>query len=290
MTKGTARLALIAMLAFGAVAAPSAEAAYVVTFSEEGHNVVESGSGTLDVNDLTELSPEIRVVAQITPDVFAFSPGALLSSIEGFRGRATGPGSFGDGSATLASDSSGGGVALINLGIVGFLLSVPNGYRSGAALSDSSTIAHVEGSGTASLTSVNSPAHSSPVLVSRDAANRFRFNSKLGKPADDPMDSICAEGEPLAFRPRLSYGLSAGDVEADVRGRIVDRDEVGGGHIRPEGVGVGKGQDAGRRSGAAVEANPAEVDDHVGACPGRLKQSSRQQERSRSASRARKYA
>jgi hypothetical protein len=52
MTKRMSYLASAAILALGAISAPSAQAAYVVTFDEVGSDVVETGSGSLDLTDL----------------------------------------------------------------------------------------------------------------------------------------------------------------------------------------------------------------------------------------------
>ena len=53
MAKRTTYLTSLAILAMGALAAPSAQAAYVVTFEEVGANVLETGGGSLDVADLS---------------------------------------------------------------------------------------------------------------------------------------------------------------------------------------------------------------------------------------------
>jgi hypothetical protein len=51
MTKRITYLASVAFLALGAVSAPSVQAAYVVSFQEEGSDVVESGMDSLDLTD-----------------------------------------------------------------------------------------------------------------------------------------------------------------------------------------------------------------------------------------------
>jgi hypothetical protein len=47
----TKRIAYLASVAFCAVSAPSVQAAYVVSFQEEGSDVVESGMDSLDLTD-----------------------------------------------------------------------------------------------------------------------------------------------------------------------------------------------------------------------------------------------
>ena len=86
MTKG-ARLALIAILAFGAAAATSARAAYVVTFAQVGQNVVETGSGTLDVTDLSPLGPlKTPYTSFIAPGFGIFKSGSSGQAVEVFSG------------------------------------------------------------------------------------------------------------------------------------------------------------------------------------------------------------
>ncbi len=52
MTTRATYLGAAALLALGAVSVPSAQAAYVITFQQVGSDVVETGSGSLDLADL----------------------------------------------------------------------------------------------------------------------------------------------------------------------------------------------------------------------------------------------
>jgi PEP-CTERM motif len=138
MTKRAASLAFIGVLALSGLAAPSAHAAYVAIFSEVGANIVETGSGTIDLTDLKVGGPPIPVAAAIAPDKFAFSSGAPGAHIDIVQGSFSGPDSFGPGALIPASESNGDGVAIATLPILGAFLWVPDGYASGAPLSDSS--------------------------------------------------------------------------------------------------------------------------------------------------------
>jgi hypothetical protein len=67
MTKRACYLVAGATLALAAVSAPSARAAYTVTFQEIGGNVVEIGMGTLDTTDLTDDGSPFSEVAAVSP-------------------------------------------------------------------------------------------------------------------------------------------------------------------------------------------------------------------------------
>ena len=59
MTKPTVYWASVALLALVTIGSSSAQAKYVVRFEEVGQNVIETGSGALDVTDLTDLGGSI---------------------------------------------------------------------------------------------------------------------------------------------------------------------------------------------------------------------------------------
>ena len=83
MTKRACYLVAGATLALAAVSAPSARAAYTVTFQEIGGNVVEIGMGTLDTTDLTDDGSPFSEVAAVSPTGGKCSPArpaALRSS------------------------------------------------------------------------------------------------------------------------------------------------------------------------------------------------------------------
>jgi hypothetical protein len=101
-----------AILALGVVSAPSAQAAYTMTFQEVGGNVVEMGSGSLDTTDLNDDGSPFSEVAAVSPTGGQVFSGSTSSTpVEFFTG-VSGPISFGPGIETVASSSSGDFVGL----------------------------------------------------------------------------------------------------------------------------------------------------------------------------------
>ena len=136
MTKRACYLVAGATLALAAVSAPSARAAYTVTFQEIGGNVVEIGMGTLDTTDLTDDGSPFSEVAAVSPTGGQMFSGSTSSTPVEFFSGVTGPISFGPGIETTASSSSGDFVGLEGNG-EGFLFT-PVGFTSGS-LSETST-------------------------------------------------------------------------------------------------------------------------------------------------------
>jgi hypothetical protein len=127
-----------AAVLIGSSAAP-VQAGYIVTFSQVGPDVVASGSGTIDLNGLTLITPGFT-----TPEVgptFATEATGAAGGIDEYSG-ANGPTSFGSGVFTSATTGTGDLVGIQQLigEPTGFVL-VPTGYASGAALSDMATYA-----------------------------------------------------------------------------------------------------------------------------------------------------
>jgi PEP-CTERM motif len=112
---------------------PSARAAFVVDLTQEGSNVVATGSGSIDLTDLSFVGSEIAGIA-MNPSVGGIILGPTGGAEQDVYTGFTGPTNFGPGSDTHASSGS-GDVAAIGSGILG----VPMGYVSGNALSDSIT-------------------------------------------------------------------------------------------------------------------------------------------------------
>jgi PEP-CTERM motif len=129
MASGTA---IGAALLIG-LSAPSAWAGYVVDLTQVGSDVVASGSGRIDLTDLTsEGSPGI-LAAGIQPNIGFIAVASGIASV--FSG-ISGPSTFGTGGDfTQPTNFSGDPVTIsISEG-----LGVPDGYTSGSPLSDTST-------------------------------------------------------------------------------------------------------------------------------------------------------
>jgi hypothetical protein len=125
-----------AMLIGSGLSAPSAEAAYIVTLTEDGSgNVDATGSGTIDLTGLGLFGP-VNAVSQLHPSIGLVYIGPTSPEPANIFTGATGPTSFGNGFTNLANSGSGDMVGIAGKG--GELL-VPAGYVSGNLLSDSST-------------------------------------------------------------------------------------------------------------------------------------------------------
>ncbi len=137
MLKSTTRTwgVAAALLVGCSLAAPPAQADYIVTLTQVGGNVVATGSGTIDLTDLSLFGTGI-VITSVTPSSGRITIGpaaspAFTTVYTGF----TGPTSFGSGGTTFPSSGSGPIVGTITSS----LLVVPEGYVSGSTLSDTST-------------------------------------------------------------------------------------------------------------------------------------------------------
>jgi hypothetical protein len=132
MTKPTVYWASVALLALVTIGSSSAQAKYVVRFEEVGQNVIETGSGALNVSDLTNLGGSITHKAAVVPNDPFFSSGAMGAELQVFVGDLTGPNDFGAGPETFADQSSGDGVGVFKSD--SFSLLLPLGYTSGSPL------------------------------------------------------------------------------------------------------------------------------------------------------------
>ena len=140
MTKRMTYLASVTILALAALSAPSAQATYLVTFQEVGSDVVEAGSGSLDLTDLDVGSFGIPRDASVTPLLGRFFSGVFTDANTSFANVFSIPAlAFGSGPFTAASTTAGGPVGLTSgLGDLPTLI-FPADYISGTPLSDSST-------------------------------------------------------------------------------------------------------------------------------------------------------
>jgi PEP-CTERM motif len=116
------------------VAVPT-QAAYVVSLQQVGGNVVATGSGNIDLTDLSLASGSFGQNSVIFPSEGAIAVGSpLLVPVTVYNGITTGPASFGSGFVTVAT--SGGGDT-VGLGDAFNRIVVPVGYVSGTPLGTS---------------------------------------------------------------------------------------------------------------------------------------------------------
>lgn len=123
-----------AMLIGTVLLARPAHASYVVTLTEQGSNLVASGSGTLDLADLSSAGSSSLVTSAIQPNGGLIALGVLSGSSDIYN-NATGPSSFGPGSDQTFADSATGPFA----GIYANQIFVPGGYVSGTSLTNTAT-------------------------------------------------------------------------------------------------------------------------------------------------------
>jgi len=127
----------VAALAVSGLAGP-AEAGYVVTLTQQGSDVVATGTGPIDLTGLTSngfngFFSGVEGTGVQGGFISTGLPGGaqILEIFTGF----TGPATFGSGDFTRANSGSGDDVGLLT----GYGLGVPANYVSGGALSDIST-------------------------------------------------------------------------------------------------------------------------------------------------------
>ena len=127
-------MAIAAVSLAGAAFAPPAEAAYIVNFVEVGGDVVATGSGSLDLADLTlnSISSASGYVKGSWGIAVSGGP-SLMKDWTGFSGPS---GTFGPGAGFGSSTDSGD---LVGIALVYGEMWVKYSYVSGASLSSSST-------------------------------------------------------------------------------------------------------------------------------------------------------
>src|SRR5580693_4740986 len=88
---------------------PSAQAGFVVDLTQEGSNVVATGSGAIDLTGLEFLFSS-RGVGLLSPNngTLAIGSGVLVY----YAGAVSGPANFGSGGQTLSSSNTGGPVEI----------------------------------------------------------------------------------------------------------------------------------------------------------------------------------
>jgi len=130
----------VATLIGAGLSSPPARAAYTVTFEQEGSNVVASGMGTIDLAALS-IFENASAEASMAPFEGILDTGPTsFTLVDEYQGAITGPTSFGSGIFTAANSGSGDMVGISNGSVFGQpIVTVPSGYVSGAALSDTAT-------------------------------------------------------------------------------------------------------------------------------------------------------
>ena len=126
------------MLGLLTAASHCAHAAFVFTLTQVGNNVVVTGSGTLNTTALTLVVASAEITARFDPAYGALTGGSTdFTSFSRYDGGGlAGPAACGTGNEIYASSGSGDVVGIQGGGPD---LSVPQGYISGTALSDSDT-------------------------------------------------------------------------------------------------------------------------------------------------------
>ena len=130
-----------AMLISAGLSAPAAQANYIVTLTQRGSDVVETGNSSLDLTALTSLGGSHTEWGRINASFGLVVLGPVLgptnqtgTPVAVYEGM-TGPSSFGSGGFEYANSGSGNIVGLAGSLITGTpILGVPVGYVSGSSL------------------------------------------------------------------------------------------------------------------------------------------------------------
>ncbi|MGZ5563760.1 MAG: PEP-CTERM sorting domain-containing protein [Chthoniobacterales bacterium] len=119
------------------VTASQAHAAFVLTLSQVGADVVVTGSGTLNVTALAQGATTSGYGPQFAPFVAYLLAGPLGSTATAYFSGVSGPANFGPGNQTFSNIGTGDFA-----GIEGGFVIVPSGYVSGSVLSDTATFSN----------------------------------------------------------------------------------------------------------------------------------------------------
>jgi hypothetical protein len=112
--------------------------AYTVTLEQIGSNVVATGSGPINLTGLTLSFPGAISFVVVFASVGQIETGPASALVDGYTGFA-GPTSFGSGGLFFPNTGSGDFVGIDATANPLPFIAVPQGYVSGAALSDSMT-------------------------------------------------------------------------------------------------------------------------------------------------------
>jgi hypothetical protein len=124
----------VAMLTGYGLSAQPAQAAYIVDLTQEGSNVVATGSGTIDLAGLTLDFVSVPAGSIIFPSNGEIITGGPPDFATAYGGAAF-PSNFGSGGFTFSSNLGAGDL----VGTLRNTIYVPAGYVSGGALSDNAT-------------------------------------------------------------------------------------------------------------------------------------------------------
>jgi hypothetical protein len=113
-----------------------AQSSFTVDLYQDGSDVVATGSGNIDLDGLSNSGNSIAGFTGIVPSEGLITTGTVDAEVTEYDG-VTGSASFGSGSVTGATSSSGDSVTINN----GSYFLLPVGYTSGAPLSDTATYA-----------------------------------------------------------------------------------------------------------------------------------------------------
>jgi hypothetical protein len=141
MTRIPGAAALGAAMLIGAgLSAPPAQAGYIMMLEQAGGNVVATGSGTLDITDLTNTGT-FASIADMAPSLAFIDVGQNSTANIIGEGHITGPSNFGPGGEVLATTGTGNFAGVCgNTGCGGGTeILVPLGYVSDSPLSGSAT-------------------------------------------------------------------------------------------------------------------------------------------------------
>src|ERR1700719_2617380 len=120
--KGAASLGAAMLIG---LSAPPARAGYVVDLTQQGSNVVATGSGPIDLTGLTVFRKGVAALTGVDPiDGILFTGGPARSGTFDIYQNFSGPGGFGSGGATNVSSGSGDFVGIVSSS---GLLNVPAG-------------------------------------------------------------------------------------------------------------------------------------------------------------------
>lgn len=133
-------LAIAALVAAGALVTATANATpFVMTITEQGGDVVASGSGAFDLTGLVNEGASTISAIGMQPSAASITTGALPASVDVYAGAIMGPSSFGSGSGNQASSGNGDAIQLFGDISSGEFFWLPANYTSESYLSSSAT-------------------------------------------------------------------------------------------------------------------------------------------------------